>query len=77
MEPKDNQQSKFSPNNFELKKLLNFKEADYENKINCADFSPKTKKLVYGCSNGIIKVLKYFQDRSCFNFKIILFRFSI
>ena len=44
----------FSGNN--LIKLFELEENDYGNKINCTDFSTMNNKLVYGCSDGTIKV---------------------
>ncbi len=36
--------------------IFELEENDYGNKINCADFSTHNYKLVYGCSDGCIKV---------------------
>ena len=36
--------------------VLDIEENDYGNKINCVDFSAQNNKLVYGCSDGFIKV---------------------
>lgn len=36
--------------------VLDIDENDYGNKINCVDFSTENNRLVYGCSDGFIKV---------------------
>lgn len=39
---------------------LEIEEKGYDNNITCADFTNETNRMVYGCSDGFIKVGNFF-----------------
>ena len=45
----------------EPENIFQLEENEYGNKINCVDFSTVNGKLVYGCSNGLVKVNNFFE----------------